>query len=302
MRTAMPLVTCWVMTAPGSSAGSTAISTPRFIGPGCITSVCGPSFAARSGVSPKRVVYSRRFGTSASFIRSCCIRRRYSTSMSPITSSRRSVTASANRSPVSGGSSVRGATTVTWAPSRRNADTVLRATRLCLTSPTMATRNPSKPPVRASAVRTVKTSSRPCVGWACHPSPALMTLAFVHPAMSCAAPLELVAHDERVDAHRGDRLDGVAQTLTLVDARLRRGERHRVGRQPLGGGLETEPGARGVLEEHVADGLAAQCRHLGVRAAVDLGHVIGEVEQADDALGPEIVDGQQRAGHPGASR
>ena len=93
MRTAMPLVTCWVMTAPGSSAGSTAISTPRFIGPGCITSVCGASRAARSGVRPKRVVYSRRLGTSASFIRSCCMRRRYSTSMSAITSSRRSVTA-----------------------------------------------------------------------------------------------------------------------------------------------------------------------------------------------------------------
>ena len=40
MRTATPLATCLVITAPGRSATSAAISTPRFIGPGCMTSAC----------------------------------------------------------------------------------------------------------------------------------------------------------------------------------------------------------------------------------------------------------------------
>src|SRR5215207_8876755 len=70
IRTATPLVTCCVIIEPGSSEGSTAISTPRFIGPGCITNVCSGSRAARCGVRPKRAVYSRSDGTNASFIRS----------------------------------------------------------------------------------------------------------------------------------------------------------------------------------------------------------------------------------------
>jgi hypothetical protein len=37
MRTAMPLLTCSVISALGASATSAAISTPRFIGPGCNT-------------------------------------------------------------------------------------------------------------------------------------------------------------------------------------------------------------------------------------------------------------------------
>ena len=105
----------------------------------------------------------------------------------------------------------------------------------------------------------------------------------------------LVADHERVDTHRGDRLDRVAQALALVHARLADRERHRVGRQPLGGGLEAQPGARRVLEEHVAHGLAAQRRNLRVRPAVDLGHVVGEVEDAVDPVDTEFLDRQQRA-------
>ena len=108
-------------------------------------------------------------------------------------------------------------------------------------------------------------------------------------------PARTMAHDERVDAHRGDRLDRVAQALALAEARLRHGERHRVGRQPLGGGLEAEAGARRVLEEHAAHRLATQRRHLRVGAAVHLGHVVGEVENPDDAVGAEVVDGEQRS-------
>ena len=174
---------------------------------------------------------------------------------------------------------------------------MLRATRLCLMSPTIATRSPSKPAVRCRAARIVYASSSAWVGWACQPSPALITLAVVHPSTSSAGTARTVPHDERIDAHRGDRLDRVAQALALVDARLADGEGHRVGRQPLGRRLEAEPGARRVLEEHVADGLAPQCRHLRIRPAVDLGHVVGEVEDALDAGGPEVLDRQERRGH-----
>ena len=50
MRTDTPLSTCWVMTDCGPSAALEAISTPRFIGPGCMTSACGFASATRSGV------------------------------------------------------------------------------------------------------------------------------------------------------------------------------------------------------------------------------------------------------------
>ena len=46
MRTATPLVTCSVISDAGPSATSAAISTPRFIGPGCMTSA--------SGLQPRR--------------------------------------------------------------------------------------------------------------------------------------------------------------------------------------------------------------------------------------------------------
>ena len=94
-----------------------------------------------------------------------------------------------------------------------------------------------------------------------------------------------VAHDERVDAHRGDRLDGVAQALALVDAARRDREVHRVGAEPLGGGVEARARARRVLEEQADDVLAAQRRHLRDRPLRDLDHVIGELQQAMDVGG-----------------
>ena len=47
MRTATPLSTCWLMTDWLLSAALDAISTPRFIGPGCITSACFFASATR---------------------------------------------------------------------------------------------------------------------------------------------------------------------------------------------------------------------------------------------------------------
>ena len=51
--TATPLLTCSRMTERGPSATSEAISTPRFIGPGCITSTLGEASLSRFASSPK---------------------------------------------------------------------------------------------------------------------------------------------------------------------------------------------------------------------------------------------------------
>ena len=102
-----------------------------------------------------------------------------------------------------------------------------------------------------------------------------------------------VADDEGVDAHRRHRLDGVAEALALVDAGRPDAERHHVGRQALGRRLERQAGPRRVLEEQVADRLAAQRRHLRVGPPVDLGHRVGEVEQAQHAVGADLADRAQ---------
>ena len=52
MRTAMPKVTCCRMTDCGPSATADSISTPRFIGPGCMTMASGLASASFSRVSP----------------------------------------------------------------------------------------------------------------------------------------------------------------------------------------------------------------------------------------------------------
>ena len=53
MRIATPISTCRVMIERSiRSATSLSISTPRFIGPGCITSASGRASASRSSVRP----------------------------------------------------------------------------------------------------------------------------------------------------------------------------------------------------------------------------------------------------------
>src|SRR5262249_35249998 len=58
MRIAIPFVTCSSITEVGWSATSESISTPRFIGPGCMISAVSGSIAARSLVRPNRRAYS----------------------------------------------------------------------------------------------------------------------------------------------------------------------------------------------------------------------------------------------------
>src|SRR5690606_39669404 len=53
MRIATPISTWVVMIErPGRSATALSISTPRFIGPGCMTIASGAARASRSGVRP----------------------------------------------------------------------------------------------------------------------------------------------------------------------------------------------------------------------------------------------------------
>ena len=52
MRTAMPLVTCERISDRSLSATSEAISRPRFIGPGCITTASGAARFSLSIVIP----------------------------------------------------------------------------------------------------------------------------------------------------------------------------------------------------------------------------------------------------------
>src|SRR5437588_8493994 len=74
MRMTRPERTCVSTSASTESATRGSISTPRFIGPGCMTFWPGRS---RSGVTPQRAAYSRRLGTklAPASMRSCCMRR-----------------------------------------------------------------------------------------------------------------------------------------------------------------------------------------------------------------------------------
>ena len=62
IRTLTPLATCSTIVDRAESATSAAISTPRFIGPGCMTMACSGSRAIRAPSSPYRRLYSRTLG------------------------------------------------------------------------------------------------------------------------------------------------------------------------------------------------------------------------------------------------
>lgn len=111
-------------------------------------------------------------------------------------------------------------------------------------------------------------------------------------------------YDDGVGAHglQGER--GVLQRLALGDGGALGGEVDDVGRQPLGGGLEGDPGAGGVLEEEVDDGSAAQRRQLLDRPVGEPGHLLGGVEDEDGVVAGEVGGRDEVALHllPGAFR
>src|SRR6185437_14374829 len=139
IRTAMPNVTCGRITEWAPSATAESISTPRFIGPGCMTIASGLASASFSIVRPYSLKYSPVDGSSAPFIRSFCSRSITTTSQ-PATPLCISLN---TRTPVAStrvGTSVRGATTrMSGVPSVARPDTSERATREWRTSPTIAT-------------------------------------------------------------------------------------------------------------------------------------------------------------------
>jgi hypothetical protein len=74
MRTAMPKVTWGRITAWLPSATAESISTPRFIGPGCMTMASGLASASFSGVRPQDLKNSCVEGSRAPCMRSFCRR------------------------------------------------------------------------------------------------------------------------------------------------------------------------------------------------------------------------------------
>ncbi len=106
-----------------------------------------------------------------------------------------------------------------------------------------------------------------------------------------------VAYDDRVRAHRLERQRGVLAGLALGQAGALGGEVDDVRAEPLGRGLEGDPGAGGVLEEQVDHGAAAQRRQL-------LDRPVGELAQlgrgGEDQLGvvaEQVARAQQVALH-----
>ena len=139
MRTAIPNVTCDKITLCGPSTTAESISTPRLIGPGCITMASGLASCNLCGVKPKALKYSWLEGSNAPLIRSFCKRNMMMTSQPLIPSSNVLKT----RTPIcdrSLGTKVLGPTTRTSAqPKVVKAWMSERATRECNTSPTIAT-------------------------------------------------------------------------------------------------------------------------------------------------------------------
>ena len=174
-----------MITARPLIATSGAISTPSFIGPGCITIASGFASDTRSAFRPKRAAYSRSDGSRPPCMRSRWIRSAITTSASRTAASTSLVTwnrpwpgiappsqAVAQRSiprrRVAGPHSQRSA------PAAVSDQMLERATREWRMSPTIATLRPRRsPPGRCW--RIVYRSSRACVGWACQPSPPFRT-------------------------------------------------------------------------------------------------------------------------------
>ena len=117
-------------------------------------------------------------------IRSVCSRSIMTMSQS-VSPARMSWNTSTPKRSIPDGSSVRGATTRTRAPIVVSRWMLERATRLCSTSPQIATVMSSSRPRRR---RIVSASSNAWVGCSCRPSPALMTAPVTFSDSSFTAP------------------------------------------------------------------------------------------------------------------
>ncbi len=127
-------------------------------------------------VTPNSREYSRTLGKNSRRCRSRCTRSTYVTSSfgSTLSMSYETCTPQAG---ASGGISVGGPTSVTSAPIFTRPKLRERATRECMTSPTIATRRPS---IRPNRSRIVYMSKSAWVGCSCVPSPAFSTWPRTH--------------------------------------------------------------------------------------------------------------------------
>ena len=165
------------MTDFKSSALSADISSPRFIGPGCITIAFLDNLASRIEFKPKRFEYSCDDGKKESFIRSSWIRSIITTSHFEISSSR-SYEIFTGQSDTPTGNKVGGATNVTCAPNLVNRSTLLLATLEWRISPTINTFTPDRSfSLFLKCCFIVNASRSACVGCSCVPSPAFITAA-----------------------------------------------------------------------------------------------------------------------------
>jgi hypothetical protein len=104
-----------------------------------------------------------------------------------------------------------------------------------------------------------------------------------------------VAHDEHVGGHGFEVAQGVEQGFALAGRRGRHVQGDHVGRQALGRQFEGGAGAGGVLEEHVAHGLAAQQRDLLHRAGTDFEERVGGVEDFRQQFAGQTVEREEVA-------
>src|ERR1700730_12348559 len=184
MRTATPISTCSRLSDWAPPATLESISTPRFIGPGCITSASGLAYESLRSSSPKYAKYSWVEGTNEPFMRSRC--RRSIITMSALRRpSRMSRVTSTPKFSMPGGSKVEGATTRTRAPSALSRMMLERATLEWAMSPQIATVSAAIGPLLR---RMVRASSSAWVGCSWAPSPALMTEQSTLRASSSTAP------------------------------------------------------------------------------------------------------------------
>ena len=192
-----------------------------------------------------------------------------------------------------GGSRVGGATRVTSAPSMEKASTLDRATRECLTSPTMAMRSP---PERAPLLLD-REAVEQGLGGVLVPAVAGVDHRAVDPRGHLPGHARRrVADDDGVDPHGLDGLHRVPERLALLHRRRRHREVHGVGRQPLGRGLERQPGAGGLLEEEGDHRLAPQGGHLGHGPLADLDEGVADPQHLLDPVRPQVGDRQQVPG------
>ncbi|CAB4612515.1 unannotated protein [freshwater metagenome] len=102
-----------------------------------------------------------------------------------------------------------------------------------------------------------------------------------------------VTNNNRVDAHRFDGFDGVAQRFALLDRRGADAEVHGVGRKPLRCSFEAKSSSSGIFEEERNDRATAKCGHLRNGSFADLNKRIGERHDFVDAgsdIGAKVGD------------